>query len=431
MYLEVPVSGKLITAEDILKGIEAVMDGWFTDGGRFCDEFSDKLKKYIGVSHCSLVNSGSSANLLAVTAIKDFYTIDKDHNKVVTCATGFPTTISAIVHAGLVPYFIDVNPKTLNPDTNIMLEALSRDDIVGIIQAHTLGFPFDAKAIREYCDAHGKFFIEDCSDALGAEIYGEKVGIFGHASTLSFYPAHQITAGEGGAVLTNDGKLMRQVEVYRDWGRSCWCEPGHDNTCNNRFGWKWANLPEGYDHKYTYIKFGYNLKMTEMQAALGSSQMDKIDEFVYWRWKNYQHLHIELDDLSDEIIDGAYQDNLFTFYDYLSKGYSLSRDFSAWYDVKLSPFGFPITVTTDKFTRKELVDYLEENGVVTRPVFAGNITRQPMFDNVEYEVHGDLSGSDYVMERTFWVGCAPLLTQEQLDYVVTVFDEFFKMKGLK
>lgn len=407
--MQVPVSGALIDEKDKLKMVEAVMKGWFTEGD-YCKEFSGKLKKYIGVNHCSLVNSGSSANLLAVTAIKDFYTIDKDHNKVVTCATGFPTTISAIVHARLVPYFIDVNPKTLNPDTNIMLEALSREDVIGIIQAHTLGFPFDAKAVREYCDAHGKFFIEDCCDALGAEIYGKKVGTFGHAATFSFFPAHHIFAIEGGAVLTDDGNLMRQVEIYRDWGRACWCLPGQSNTCNKRFEWEWENLPEGYDHKYTFLKHGYNLKFDEIRAALGSSQIDKINKFVFSRKRNYYYFML----------------NLFGY------GLDMGSDYRLYdFDYKMSPFGFPITVTTDKFTRKELVDYLEENGIATRPVFAGNITRQPMFDNVEYEVHGDLSGSDYVMERTFWVGIHPALKQEQLDYVVSIFDEFFKMKGLK
>lgn len=415
-YMEVPVSGALIDEKDQLKMVSAVMKGWFTEGD-FCKEFSGKLKRYIGSHHCSLVNSGSSANLVAVTAIKDFYTIEKNRNKVVTCATGFPTTVGAIVQAGLVPYFVDVNPKTLNPDTNIMLDALSRDDVVGIIQAHTLGFPFDAKAVREYCDAHGKFFIEDCCDALGAEIYGKKVGTFGHASTLSFFPAHHIFAIEGGAVLTDDGNLMRQVEIYRDWGRACWCLPGQSNTCNKRFEWEWDNLPEGYDHKYTFVKFGYNLKFDEIRAALGSSQIDKIGEFVYWRKKHYIILYEEL--------NSSYGDFL-RFINPYESFIDKIQMFSP-----MSPFGFPITVTTDEFTRKELVDYLETHGIKTRPVFAGNITRQPMFDSVEYYKHSDLIGSDYVMERTFWIGCHPALKQEQLDHVIAVFDEFFKMKGLK
>lgn len=414
-HMEVPVSGAVIDEKDKLAIIETVMKGWFTEGEK-CKEFVRKLRSYIDTNHASLVNSGSSANLLALIAIKDFYTIDQDHSKVVTCATGFPTTIASIVQAGLVPLFIDVNPKTLNPDTNIMLEALSRKDVVGIIQAHTLGFPYDAKAVREFCDANRKFFVEDCCDALGAEIYGKKVGTFGHASTLSFFPAHHITSGEGGCVLTDNGRLFSQINVYRDWGRACYCLPGKSNTCNKRFEWEWENLPEGYDHKYTFIKFGYNMKMTEMQAALGSSQIDKIDEFVNRRKRNYEYLFNQL-----------YIDNLYI--PYLSSGVDIPN---WWFNgVDYSPFGFPITVTTDQFTRKELIDYLEANGVHTRPVFAGNITRQPMFDNVKYEVFGDLSGSDYVMERTFWIGCWPGLKQEQFDYTISVFDNFFKMKGLK
>lgn len=407
--MEVPVSGAVIDEKDKLAIIETVTKGWFTEGEK-CKEFVRKLRSYIGINHASLVNSGSSANLLALTAIKDFYTIDQDHNKVVTCATGFPTTVASIVQAGLVPLFIDVNPKTLNPDTNTMLEALARPDVVGIIQAHTLGFPYDAKTIREFCDANGKFFIEDCCDALGAEIYGKKVGTFGHAATLSFFPAHHITTGEGGAILTNNGRLFSQINVYRDWGRACYCLPGQSNTCNKRFEWEWENLPKGYDHKYTFVKFGYNMKMTEMQAALGSSQMDKIEYFVGKRKYNYSELKMGM---------------IFHYSGFLSFG---AEEF---YDTYASPFGLPITVVTDNFTRKELVDYLETNGVHTRPVFAGNITRQPMFDNVKYEVFGDLSGSDYVMERIFWIGVHPALTQQQLDYVVDVFDEFFKMKGLK
>ncbi len=408
--IEVPVSGAVIDEKDQLKLMQVIMSKWFTEG-YFCDEFSTKLKKYIGARHCILVNSGSSANLLAVSAIKDFYTTENNRNKVVTCATGFPTTVGAIVQAGLVPLFVDVNPKTLNPDTNVMLSALARPDVVGIIQAHTLGFPFDAKAIREYCDENNKFFIEDCCDALGAEIYGEKCGSFGHASTYSFFPAHHITTGEGGAVLTNDGRLMRQIEKYRDWGRDCWCLPGQSDTCNKRFSWEWNNLPEGWDHKYTFTNFGYNLKMTEWQGALGSSQIDKIDEFINKRGNNFADLFNYLNQYREWI----------SFPDFYWN--TKSR--------KCSPFGFPITVNANWFTRKELVDYLEAHKIHTRPVFAGNITRQPMFDNVEYEVHGNLDGSDYVMERTFWIGCWHGLTQVHLDYVVNTFRDFFEMKGLK
>jgi len=291
-----------------------------------------------------------------------------------------------------------------------VLKALQRPSVIGVILAHTLGFPYDAKVIREECDKLGKFLIEDCADALGTEIYGQKVGSFGHASTFSFFPAHHITTGEGGAVLTNDGRLLKLINSYRDWGRDCWCAPGNDNTCNKRFEHKWDRLPEGWDHKYTFTNLGYNLKMTELQAALGLSQIQRIED-----------------------ISTARNDNYVFIYDKL-RTWSFCLDFP-WVDdpmnlLPLSPFGFPISIKTTKFTKQELVDYLEKSGIRTRPVFAGNITRHPMADQFYYEQIGDLSGSDFIMENTFWIGCHDALTKEDFYYVVETFYSFFKEKGL-
>ena len=407
-YLEVPVSGAVITAEDKLAVIDVVLKGWFTEGD-VSAQFGNELKKYIGVRHASLCNSGSSANLLAVTALKHQRHKNDNQRLVITCATGFPTTVYPIIQNNLIPLFVDADPHTLNARTDIVLELLERKDVCGIIVAHTLGFPYDAKIIREKCDELDKWFVEDCADALGAEIYGQKVGSFGHASTFSFFPAHHITSGEGGAVLTDDGKLHALVNSYRDWGRDCWCLPGQSNTCNKRFDWHLGDLPDGWDHKYTFSNVGYNLKITEMQSALGLSQLRRIDDFMLQRRINYRNL-LEL---------RQYEAHL-KFY----RGEFVTAFMP-------SPFGFPVTVTTDIFTKQELVEYLESRGIRTRPVFGGNLVRHPAFKKVYYEQYGLLEGSDYIMERTFWIGLHPALTQEQLNWEIKCFEDFFEMKGLR
>ena len=423
-YLEVPVSGAQITDADKLAIIKVVLDGWFTEW-KVSERFADALKHYVGTRHASLCNSGSSASLLAVTALHNQRRTNDKINKVITCATGFPTTVYPIIQNDLIPLFVDADPHTLNADMDQVMDTLKREDVEGIILAHTLGFLYDAKAIREKCDELGKWFIEDVADALGSEIYGKKTGSFGHASIYSFFPAHQITSGEGGAVLTDDGKLYKLINSYRDWGRDCWCKPGENNTCGKRFGWNYQGLPEGWDHKYTFTNIGYNLKITEMQSALGLSQLERIDEFVETRIKNYQYLHIEIMMDLDAIGHLDSEDYFDCFH--------LPKEFPGWQErfIKLSPFGFPITVITDKFTRNELVTYLESKGVRTRPVFAGNLVRQPVAQKFQYEQVGLLPGSDYIMNRTFWVGCHPALSQEQLDWTVECFNSFFEMKGLK
>lgn len=418
---EVPVSGASITPNDIASVVDTILNGWFTEH-ETSKRFEQAIKEYLGVHHVSLCNSGSSASLLATTALN--HTHPGNRNKshlVITCATGFPTTVFPIYQNNLVPLFVDSKGyKELNADVNTVLELLQREDVCGVSLAHTLGFPFRADLIREECDRLGKWFLEDCCDALGAEINGIKCGNFGHASTLSFFPAHQITTGEGGAVLTNNGRLYKEINSYRDWGRACWCLPGQQNTCGKRFGWDYSSLPEGWDHKYTFTNLGYNLKITDMQSALGLSQIKRIEKFKYQRQINYANL-------------------LFT---HLIGNYPNDHLWCGWYDIDIidelgnsewdySPFGVPITVTTDAFTKKELVNFLESRKIRTRPVFGGNLTRQPAIRNRYYEQVGFLENSDYIMERTFWIGTHPNLTQKQIDFVIQSFEDFFKMKGLR
>jgi len=404
---EVPVSGAYLTADDIVATVSSVMDGWFTEG-KAAKEFCSKLAHYTGTRHISLCNSGSSATLLAVTALNHIQKGNRNTARfVITCATGFPTTVTPIYTNHLVPLFVDSGGyQMLNADDDTVLELLGREDVLGVILAHTLGFPYRADLIRKRCDELDKFFVEDCCDALSAQINGEPVGQFGHASTLSFFPAHHITTGEGGAVCTNDGRLHALINSYRDWGRDCWCLPGKSNTCNKRFDWEIDPLPEKWDHKYTFTNVGHNLRMTEMQAALGNSQIDKLDIFVKFRAENFGKLRTFIPS-RDHLFVGTYLNG------------------------NLSPFGLPITVTSDAFTKQELVTFLENRKIRTRPVFGGNLTRQPAFRKMYYEQVGTLANSDYIMERTFWIGCHPSLTAAQLDYVIESFYDFFKEKGLR
>jgi CDP-4-dehydro-6-deoxyglucose reductase, E1 len=398
---DVPVSGAVISPGDIVSVCNTVLDGWFTEGNA-SKTFSELLSDYLGISHVVLCNSGSSANLIAMSAVKDYYKI-KHKKKVITCATGFPTTIAPIVQVGLVPLFVDANTKTLNPKTKIILDLLEQDDVAGIIQAHTLGFPFDAIAVCEKCAKLGKFFIEDACDSLGSTIDDELTGRFGDISTFSFFPAHTICTGQGGALSISNAKIYNLVRNYRAWGRSCICSPGQDNVCGKRFDWKWKNLPDGYDHKYTFTKVGYNLEVTDMQSALGVSQFQNLQEFIDLRKFNYQYLLDGLVDLSEHL----------QFVEPLVNS-------------EPSPFGFPMSVISTATTRKDLVNYLEQNRIRTRPIFAGNITRQPMMDGVQYRVAEELKGSDWIMENTFWIGCHPGLTSTHLDYVLEKIYTYFK-----
>jgi CDP-6-deoxy-D-xylo-4-hexulose-3-dehydrase len=401
---EIPVSGALIDMNDIRAVVDVALDGWFTEG-KVSAEFAKSLCKYVGSKHVTLCNSGSSASLLAVSALAENCA---EGRKVVTCATGFPTTVAPIIQNKLIPLFVDVNPKTLNADREQLHEALHDRDVCGVIMAHTLGFPFDAFSVAETTKELGKWFIEDIADALGAEINDKRVGTFGDASILSFFPAHHITTGEGGAVFTNNGRLKKVIDSYGSWGRDCWCLPGSDNTCGKRFGWDCKDLPAGWDHKYTFTRLGYNLKITELQSALGLSQMRKIDKFVKARISNFEYLLINLAEFQEylEFVEYAFYANP-------------------------SPFGFPITVKPSApFDRNSLVKYLESNKIRTRPVFGGNLTRHSAFKKSEIATPYPLSGSDYVMNNTFWIGCAPMLTTGHLDYVIETIQKYFERKGL-
>lgn len=401
----VPVSGGVLSPEDITVLVETVLTGWVTEG-RHCSEFSQKLKKYTGMRHVVLCNSGSSANLLAMTALVDRYKSPRN-SLVVTSAMAFQTTIAPIIQNGLIPLFVDVDWHTLNPDPTVLMDLAERKDVSGLILAHTLGFPIrEIASIAKHYKALGKFVIEDCCDALGAYVDGDHlVGTFGNASTLSFFPAHQLTTGEGGAVLTNDGRLFADIRSYCNWGRDCWCKPGEENACNKRFDWKFPNLPEHFDHKYVITKVGYNLKMTDMQAAIGNSQMNRIEEIVRTRLVNYYYL-----------LDGFKQIPNFT------KSFYVVHETEPLFTS--SPFGCPVICDPKVVDRADLIDFLFKRKIQTRPLFTGNITKHPMMDSVNYESQGLLDGCNKLMNDAFWLGCHPELTNSQLDFVLQSFDDY-------
>ena len=399
----VPVSGASITADDIVAVVSAVLEGWFTEW-KIAQKFSASLENFLGIRHVILCNSGSSANLLAMASCRENFK-SGSRKYVVTCATGFPTTIAVILQLGCIPLFVDINPKTLNPDVDVILECLWRKNVAGVIQAHTLGLAIrEADKLAQTCASMEKFYIEDASNALGGRSKYGNLGSIGTASTFSFFPAHQICAGEGGAVGTNDDKLAESIRSYANWGRACYCLPGQDNTCGKRFSQQFGTLPYGYDHKYTFERLGYNLKITEIQAALGLSQFGRLHQFTEARQGNYRYLF-------DNLIPLVQAEKIVL--------YPLEEE---------SPFGFPLTVRVD--SSFPLRQFLEERGIRTRPVFAGNITRHPMGISQHWESCAPLIGSDYVMEHTFWVGCHPGLSQEMLDWIVeSIFDFFFRAGG--
>jgi CDP-6-deoxy-D-xylo-4-hexulose-3-dehydrase len=398
----VPVSGKVIDASDIQAVVDSALDSWFTTG-RFAKEFERKLARFVGVRCASLVNSGSSANLLAIAALTSPKLGNrqlKPGDEVITVAAGFPTTVNPIVQHRLVPVFLDVTLPTFEVDVNQLQAALS-SKTRAIIVAHTLGNVFDAETVADFARKHDLWFIEDCCDALGSTLNGKNVGTFGDIATVSFYPAHHITMGEGGAVLTDKPALQLLIESFRDWGRDCWCEPGKDNTCGKRFDWQLGDLPCGYDHKYTYSHIGYNLKATDMQAALGASQIEKLPYFIERRKENFRILRAALEPYSDVLM--------------LPEATSGSDP--SW-------FGFPFGVREDApFTRDDLVSRLEEKKIGTRLLFAGNLVRQPAYEAIEHRVIGDLKNTDFVMRNVLWVGVYPGLTRPMLDYVAEVIGE--------
>jgi len=399
----VQVAGRVFDDEDLAYLVDAALDFWLTTG-RFAKEFETTLAKAVGVRHAILVNSGSSANLLALSALTSSSLGErqlKPGDEIITTATSFPTTVNPIIQNNLVPVFLDVEPLedgTYNIDTRYLEEALS-PRTRGVMVAHTLGNPFDLDAVTAFVKQHNLFLIEDTCDALGAQYRDRTVGTFGNLATVSFYPAHHITMGEGGAVLTSTPALKKLVESFRDWGRDCWCEPGESNTCGQRFDWQLGELPHGYDHKYIYSHIGYNLKATDLQAAVGVAQLKKLPRFIEIRRRNF-HLLTE---------------GLRRWEKFLILPRPTPQSNPSW-------FGFPLTVREDApFTRHQLIQYLENNKVRTRLLFGGNVLRQPAFSAIQRRVIGDLAQADRVMNGTFWIGVYPGITPEAIQYVVEVF----------
>lgn len=399
----VPPSGKVIGSPEIAHLVEASLDGWLTTG-RFNDAFQRRLAAYLGRRFVLTTNSGSSANLLALSALTSPLLGDralKPGDEVITVAAGFPTTVNPILQNGMVPVFVDIEIGTYNIDVSL-IEAAVSPRTRAIMIAHTLGNPFDLAAVCSIAEKYGLWLVEDCCDALGSTYRGKKVGTFGHVGTLSFYPAHHITMGEGGAVFTDNPKIKRAIESIRDWGRDCFCDPGKDNTCGLRFDWQLGQLPRGYDHKYTYSHTGYNLKITDMQAAVGLAQMDRLEGFISARKRNFSHLYRLLLPLSDFFV--------------LPQATAGSDP--SW-------FGFPISVRSDApFDRNSLVRHLESRRIGTRLLFAGNLTRQPYFLGKEYRVVGALANADAVMSKTFWVGVYPGLSIEMIEFVAQEISRF-------
>ena len=399
----VPVSGKVFGPEEVVELVRTSLDFWLTAGPE-TKRFERELARRAGLRHALMVNSGSSANLAAVTALMSPLLGDRalqPGDEVITVAAGFPTTVNPLVQNGLIPVFVDVSLPTYNIDP-AQLEAAISDRTRAVVIAHTLGNPFDLGAVTDLCRRHGLLLIEDCCDALGATYDGRPVGTFGELATLSFYPAHHITTGEGGAVLANRGIMKRIVEIVRDWGRDCWCDPGCDNTCGKRFAQRFGTLPEGYDHKYVYSHLGYNLKATDMQAAVGHAQLQRLDEFVAARRANHAFLREALGELQDVLV--------------LPEATPGSDP--SW-------FGFALTVRPDApFGRRALVDHLESAGIATRLLFAGNLLRQPAYADVEHRVVGSLETTDLVAANTFWIGCYPGLEQPHLEHVAQTLRGF-------
>ena len=402
----VPVSGKVLTSEDYVSLIDSSLDGWLT-AGRFTREFEKRLAEFVGVRKALFVNSGSSANLCALSGLTSPKLGDralKPGDEVVTVAMGFPTTVNPIIQNGLVPVVVDVDLRTLDAQPHLLEEAIG-PKTKAIMMAHTLGNPFDLDTVQQLCKENDLWLIEDSCDALGSTYRGQKTGSFGDVATASFYPAHHITTGEGGAVFIKSPLVAKQVESFRDWGRDCYCETGCDNTCAKRFGWKLGDLPEGYDHKYIYSHIGYNLKATDMQAAIGISQLDKLESFIAKRKENYNYLYEHLSG-----VDG------------LNIAVATEHSDPSW-------FGFPMTIDpSHPVEREELLRYLDSKKIGTRLLFAGNILKQPAYRDTKFRVVGDLKNTDIVMNRSFWVGVYPGLTTKMLDYVIECIADFMNGK---
>ena len=400
----IPPSGKVIGANELQKMVEASLDGWLTTG-RFNEAFQKRLGDFIGAPYVLTTTSGSSANLLALTALtspKLGLRQLKPGDEVITVAAGFPTTVNPILQNGLVPVFVDVDIPTYNINVDLIEGAIS-SKTKAIMIAHTLGNPFNLAEVKRIADKYKLWLIEDCCDALGSTYDGTMVGTFGDIATVSFYPAHHITMGEGGAVFTKSKTLNTIIESFRDWGRDCYCAPGCDNTCGKRFEQKLGSLPAGYDHKYTYSHMGYNLKITDMQAACGLAQMDSLETFVLQRKANFAYLKEKLSSCEEFLILPEATEN----------------SEPSW-------FGFPLTLKEkNRIDRVDLLKFLSQHQIGTRLLFAGNLTRQPYFEHLNYRIHGNLDNTDTIMNYTFWIGVYPGLSHEHLDFCVQKIEEFF------
>ena len=401
----IPPSGKLIGEEEVKYMVEASLDGWLTTG-RFNQYFQEKLSKFLNVKHLITVNSGSSANLVAFSSLTSHMHKEraiKPGDEIISVAAGFPTTVNPIFQNGVIPVFVDIKLPTYNINEELIEAAITKKT-KAIVLAHTLGNPFNLSKITEICKKYNLWLMEDNCDALGSKYDNQLTGTFGDVSTLSFYPAHHITMGEGGAIFTNNLRIKRISESFRDWGRDCYCEPGKENTCNKRFDWQLGKLPKGYDHKYIYTHVGFNMKITDMQAACGVGQLEKLESFIQKRKENVSFLKKKLEDLQELIQLPEAEEN----------------SEPSW-------FGFPITIKDKcKISRKDLIDKLTEKKIGTRLLFAGNLTKQPAYINLKYRVSGELKVTDKIMSDTFWVGIQPALGEEELSYIAKILRENLK-----
>ncbi|CCU80954.1 CDP-4-dehydro-6-deoxy-D-glucose 3-dehydratase [Halanaerobium saccharolyticum subsp. saccharolyticum DSM 6643] len=400
----IPFAARVFDEKEKVSLVDSSLDFWLTTG-RYAEEFEAEFADFMDQRYCSLVNSGSSANLVALSALTSDKLEErklKAGDEVITVAAGFPTTVNPIVQNKFVPVFVDVELGTYNIKVSELEKALS-DKTKAIMLAHTLGNPFNLKAVTEFAEEHNLYLIEDCCDAVGTTYDGKMVGNFGDFATVSFYPAHHMTMGEGGAVLTNNPVYKKLAVSFRDWGRDCYCEPGANNTCGRRFSMQFGDLPYGYDHKYVYSHVGYNLKVTDMQAAVGVEQLKKLPDFIKARKENFEKLYKGIKEFEEYLILPEAEEN----------------SDPSW-------FAFPLSVKeNDEFTKNELVNYLEEHKVMTRQLFAGNLTRQPAYQNVEYRVVGDLANTDYIMNNTFFIGVYPGLDDQKIEYIIQQFADFF------
>lgn len=399
----IPVSGRVFSEDDLIHLMDATLDFWLTEG-RFARQFEKEFARFVGTRSAILCNSGSSANLLAFSALTSPNLGEKrlkPGDEVITVAAGFPATVNPIIQHGMIPVYLDVELGTYNMDTRLLEEAVT-PKTRAIMIAHTLGNPFNLNKVMECAKKHNLWVIEDNCDALGSLYDGRPTGTFGNLATVSFYPAHHITMGEGGCVLTNKPLLKKLVESFRDWGRDCYCPPGDENTCGKRYDWQLGDLPDGYDHKYIYSHVGYNMKVTDMQAAVGVAQLKKLPDFISARKKNWQRLHDGLQPYTEHLI--------------LPEAEPLSDP--SW-------FGFLMTVRPDApFSRNDLSGFLESRKIGTRNLFAGNLLRQPAYVGREHKVIGDLTNTDIIMNQTFWIGVYPGITDEMIDYILEVFKCF-------